>query len=52
MSRTRLIGIIVIFCGIAINFIFNNETSNIAAAITIGIGIGVTLTGRLGKKGH
>ena len=49
-NKIRIIGAAVSLCGIAIILIFKNEVSDFSGAVLIGLGIGVLLTGRFGRK--
>ena len=50
MNRTTILGTLILLGGIAINFVFNSEITDITGAVFIGLGIGVLLTGRFGNN--
>lgn len=50
MSSIRITGLVILLFGIAMLSIFENEMVEIVAAIIIGLGIGVALTGRYENK--
>ena len=47
MNRTRILGVAILICGIAVNFTFDTELTDITGAVFIGLGIGVLLAGQV-----
>ena len=46
MNRTRILGVAIFICGIAVNFIFDTEMTDFTGAVFISLGIGVVLAGQ------
>jgi len=49
MNKVRIIGLVILILGIIIQFTIENDAIDLISGILIGIGIGLLLTGRIGK---
>jgi hypothetical protein len=52
MNKTRILGIVLMVLGIAIQFILENEVIDFLSGLLIGVGIGFLLNGRIGRKAN
>ena len=50
MNKIRGIGLIILGIGMITKFTLENDATDFISGILIGIGIGLLLTGRIGKK--
>ena len=50
MNKIRIIGLLVLSVGIIIQFTLENDVTDFISGILIGGGIGLTLTGIIGKS--
>lgn len=50
MNKIRLVGIILLFFGVIIQFIIENNTTDFISGLLIGAGLGFTITGKFNKQ--
>lgn len=49
MNKIRIIGLVILVIGIVIIFAVENDATDFISGISIGAGIGLLLTGKVGK---
>ncbi len=49
MNKIRYIGLAVLIIGIIIQFTLENDAIDLISGLLIGVGIGLLLTGKIGK---
>lgn len=49
MNKIRIIGLIILIVGIIIQFTLENDATDFISGLSIGGGIGLLLTGKIGK---
>jgi hypothetical protein len=49
MNKTRIIGLVILVIGIIIQFTLENDATDFISGLSIGIGIGLLLTGKITK---
>ncbi len=51
MNKVRIIGLVILILGIIIQFTLENDAIDMISGVLIGFGIGLLITGRIGKLG-
>lgn len=49
MNIVRIIGLVILIIGIIIQFTIENEATDFISGLLVGAGIGLLLTGKIGK---
>ncbi|MGB1284796.1 MAG: hypothetical protein ACPG44_10105 [Polaribacter sp.] len=49
MNKIRIIGLVILLIGIVIKFVVENDAIDFISGILIGAGIGLLMTGKVGK---
>ncbi|MFD0837574.1 hypothetical protein ACFQ0I_17485 [Mariniflexile aquimaris] len=49
MNKIRIIGLVILVIGIIIQFTLENDATDFISGLLIGAGIGLLLTGKIGK---
>ena len=49
MNKIRIIGLVILVIGIIIQFALENDATDFISGLLIGAGIGLLLTGKIGK---
>ncbi len=47
MNKVRIIGLLILLVGIGIRFILKHDTIDFVSGLLIGLGIGLTIVGRI-----
>jgi len=50
MNKIRIIGLLILVLGIIVQFTLENDTSDFISGILFGVGIGLTITGKISES--
>lgn len=52
MNKTRIMALVLLIVGLLIKFTVDNDATDFVSGLLIGIGLGLLLTGRIGKPSN
>ena len=50
MNKTRIIGLVLLLIGVIVQLTIEHDTTDFISGLLIGIGIGLTITGRFKRR--